>query len=165
MSRDRDNIRRTNLTEENEHSWYGFHRAKVIDAHDLKKLGRVKIWIPDIMPDIEYSCISGIWAHPANNPIGGRNLPDMDGTVCDFEQGHYQGSCMIPPEGSWVWIFFENGDPNWPYYFAAADTGYCFVFNRSSCRADRHRNRLLWCSGVLPSPGQACTSLCQAYLS
>ena len=123
----RDNIQRNNVNEENEHNWFGMYRAKVIDARDPKYLGRVKIWIPDLMPepppDGPDPCVEGLWAHPANNYMGGRNLPDMTGPICDFDQGWYQGSCLIPPEGSWMWIFFENGDPNWPYYFAAADTG------------------------------------------
>ena len=127
MPNQRDNIRRGNSTEENEHNWYGFYRGKVIDSHDLKKLGRVKMWIPDLMPEGAAEemdpCLKGLWAHPANNAMGGRNLPDMMGDICEFDEGWYQGSCLIPPEGSWMWIFFENGDPNWPYYFAAADTG------------------------------------------
>jgi len=127
MPKQRDSIRRGNSTEENEHNWYGFYRGKVIDSHDLKKLGRVKLWIPDLMPEGAAEemdpCLKGLWAHPANNAMGGRNLPDMMGDICEFDEGWYQGSCLIPPEGSWMWIFFENGDPNWPYYFAAADTG------------------------------------------
>jgi len=127
MQKITDNLIRGNISQEGEHNWYHFYRAKVIDAHDEKKMGRVKLWIPDIMPEPPPEgpnpCLQGIWAHPANNYLGGRNLPDMMGSICEFTEGHYQGSCLIPPKGSWVWIFFENGDPNYPCYFAAADNG------------------------------------------
>jgi hypothetical protein len=34
---------------------------------------------------------------------------------------HYMGTCYIPKKGSWVWIFFESGNINRPYYFGALD--------------------------------------------
>lgn len=92
--------------------YYGFHRAKVVSAEDELQVGRVLVWIPDIMtflPDTE-----GLWARPANNPIGGRN--SEEGT-----DNNYMGSQYIPRKGSWVWIFFEAGNPNRPYYFAGLD--------------------------------------------
>jgi hypothetical protein len=93
--------------------WNTIVRGKVILAKDPKKQGRVKIWIPDLMPLVQET--KGLWARPANNPLGGRN------TTEDGDDHHYQGSCMIPPKGSWIYIFFENGDPSEPRYFAAAD--------------------------------------------
>lgn len=89
---------------------HGFHRAKVVDNIDEKKVGRVLVWIPDVMsfiPDTQ-----GVWARPANNPIGGRNEEDGNS---------YIGTSYIPRVGSWVWIFFEAGNVNRPYYFAACD--------------------------------------------
>jgi len=92
--------------------FYGFYRAKVVDNKDPQKYGRVLVWIPDIMPLVqEYK---GIWARPANNPIGGRNLENED-------ENYYAGSSFIPRKGSWLWIFFETGNLNRPYYFAALD--------------------------------------------
>jgi hypothetical protein len=37
------------------------------------------------------------------------------------QENHYAGSSYIPRKGSWVWIFFEAGNINRPYYFAALD--------------------------------------------
>ena len=91
---------------------YGNYRGKVVENKDEKKFGRIVVWIPDLMPDIPEN--QGIWARPANNPIGGRN--DQYGT-----DNHYMGSCMIPRKGAWVWIFFESGNINRPYYFAGLD--------------------------------------------
>lgn len=89
---------------------HGFHRAKVVDNIDEKKVGRVLVWIPDVMSFIPDT--SGVWARPANNPIGGRNEEDGNS---------YIGTSYIPRVGSWVWIFFEAGNVNRPYYFAACD--------------------------------------------
>ena len=112
-----------NSNEENEFTYFGFYRAKVVDPKDPKLLGRVKVWIPDIMPqsDLIDPITKGLWAHPASSPMGGRNIPD--GKVLLPDESWYQGCSYIPPKGSWVWIFFEKGDPNYPYYFASADFG------------------------------------------
>ena len=91
---------------------YGFYRAEVIDNKDLKKFGRVKIWIPSLMPKQEKT--KGLWAMPVNNAVGGRNL---DGN----ELNHFAGQCMVPPKGSWIVVFFESGNPNRPFYFGACD--------------------------------------------
>ncbi len=96
-----------------EQNLHGFHRAKVVDNKDPEYYGRVIVWIPDIMLE-NISEDTGIWARPANNPIGGRNSKD------DSDQ-RYMGSSYIPRKGSWVWIFFEAGNINRPYYFAGLD--------------------------------------------
>jgi len=89
---------------------YGFHRAKVVDNVDEQKMGRVLVWIPDIMTYLPES--SGIWARPANNPLGGRNAENGN---------NYIGTSYIPKKNTWLWIFFESGNVNRPYYFAACD--------------------------------------------
>ncbi len=93
-------------------SLFGMFRAKVIDNKDLMKMGRCLVWIPDIMPEVNET--KGIWARPANSPVGGRN---MEG---DSEH-HYMGSSYIPKIGAWTFVFFECGNINRPYYFGAVD--------------------------------------------
>ena len=96
-------------------TYYGFYRAKVTNNKDPEKYGRVKIWIPDLMPDIDSTDPNvHLWARPANNPLGGRNN-------IDDEDQYYSGTSYIPKKGSWVWCFFENGNPNRPYYWGALD--------------------------------------------
>ncbi len=95
-----------------EEKYYGFYRAKVVDNKDPDKYGRVFIWIPDLMPIVDDT--EGIWARPGNNPIGGRNMEDQD-------TNYYEGTSYIPRIGSWLWIFFENGNINRPYYWGALD--------------------------------------------
>jgi hypothetical protein len=92
---------------------YGNYRAKVVSNRDNEKYGRVLVWIPDLMVDV--SDTQGIWARPANNPIGGRNKQSGS------DENHYMGTSYIPRKGSWVWIFFEAGNINRPYYFGALD--------------------------------------------
>lgn len=93
---------------------YGNYRAKVINNKDKEQFGRVLVWIPDLMPELD-SRKDGIWARPANNPIGGRNRE------ADSEDNYYAGTSYIPAKGSWTWVFFEAGNINRPYYFGALD--------------------------------------------
>jgi len=103
----------------------GMYRAKVVDNKDAGKFGRVLVWIPDLMPLIEED--TGLWARPANNPVGGRNERD------DPSQ-NYMGTSYIPRKGSWVWVFFEAGNINRPYYFAALDIESAKVL--AECQAE-----------------------------
>jgi hypothetical protein len=91
---------------------FGFYRAKIVDNKDKEKYGRVLLWIPDIMPLVDDK--KGLWARPANNPVGGRNMEE------DSEH-HYMGTSYIPKIGSWVFVFFECGNINRPYYFGSLD--------------------------------------------
>lgn len=86
----------------------GFYRALVVDNNDPEEMARVKVYIPDTMPEVEQD--KGIWARPANTPVGGRN---------DEHGGEYIGSTFIPFNNTYVWIFFEGGNINRPYYWNA----------------------------------------------
>jgi hypothetical protein len=103
----------------------GMYRAKVVDNKDAEKFGRVLLWIPDLMPLLQDDV--GLWARPANNPVGGRN--EVDGS-----ENYYAGTCYIPKKGSWVWVFFEAGNINRPYYFAALDIESAKVL--AECQAE-----------------------------
>ena len=88
------------------------YRAKVVNNKDPEKLGRVMVWVPDIMHEIPED--KGLWASPANNPIGGRNKEE--GT-----DNNYMGTCYVPKKGSYVFVFFECGNPNRPWYFGSLE--------------------------------------------
>jgi len=90
----------------------GFYRAKVVGNKDVDFHGRVVVWIPAIMSEIEPT--RGILALPANNPVGGRNEEGEN-------EHHYMGTSYIPKRGSWVFVFFESGNPDNPYYFGSCD--------------------------------------------
>lgn len=120
---------------------FGNYRAKVVDNQDPEKQGKVIVWIPTIMPEIEKT--KGIWARPANNPIGGRNMED------DSDH-HYSGSCLVPPKGSWVWIFFEAGKIDTPFYFGSLDLGNTKVL--PECQDGEYWNKWV----VFKSPSGRC---------
>lgn len=75
--------------------YYGKYRGLIVDNKDPELLGRVKLRVPQVAGDN----IMQYWAHPSGQPAGD-----------DF------GDFMIPPEGSPVWVTFENGDPSFPVY-------------------------------------------------
>ncbi len=92
---------------------YGNYRAQVVENKDKQQFGRVLVWIPDLMESVPNN--QGIWARPANNPLGGRNIQS------ESKDNYYMGSSYIPRKGAWVWVFFEAGNINRPYYFGALD--------------------------------------------
>lgn len=112
----------------NRTQWIGFFRALVIDDRDPLFKGRVKVRIPDLMVADEQRVgrwdSNGLWASPGNNFLGGRSIQDTQ----KRHQGpdaFYQGSCLIPPKGSHVWVWFEKDDISHPFYGSAAEYGDC----------------------------------------
>ena len=90
----------------------GMFRAVVIDNEDTTLNGQVQVWIPDLMPEVSQD--KGIWARPANNPVGGRND--------EYDESHvFMGTSYIPQKGSFVFVFFENNDPKRPWYFGGCN--------------------------------------------
>lgn len=86
---------------------FKFYRALVVDNQDPENFGRVKLWIPDLMHDIEPK--DGLWARPANCPYGAGHKDLQDGV-------RHAGSSYIPSKNHWVWCFFEDDNFNVPYY-------------------------------------------------
>ena len=122
-----------NYVEKVGNNYLNFHRALVLDNNDPKFFGRVKVYIPDIMAPIDTQAPSnsnmpansipsnstpppvspnapGLWSLPANTGFSGSN------SQMSNEGGQFSGSSLIPVVGQWIWIFFENGDLNRPYY-------------------------------------------------
>lgn len=80
-----------------------FFRAVVENRKDPKKLGRVQVRILGIHPD-------DIQKVPT------KSLPWAEVIVPNVHQGQMSGigNSTVPLEGSWVWVFLENGDFNKP---------------------------------------------------
>jgi hypothetical protein len=99
--------------------YFGFYRARVteVDLPSGKEFGAVRVFIPDIMDiDIDSDINpfkDGLIAYPANSPVGGRNLEDLE------KKSYYQGCVYVPPKGSYVWVFFERGCLDYPYYLGS----------------------------------------------
>ena len=79
---------------------YGNYRAEVVDNKDSEMFGRVKVWIPDLMPEIEPQ--KGLWARPANNY-----------SASSATGGGYHS---VPKLGSIVNVNFDNGNIYSPEY-------------------------------------------------
>ena len=109
---------------------FGRYRAIVWDNVEYEEddpaksfFGRVKVFIPDFMENNPFEAKGDVrpdwsWAYPANNSIGGRN--DSSKTD-DYKADTYWGESNIPIKGSWVWVFFEAGNPNRCFYDGACD--------------------------------------------
>ena len=113
----------------------GFYRAKVVDPKDPDDYGKVKVWIPDLMPKIPET--KGMWAFPANNPSGGLN-DEGD------ESHYYSGSTRIPAKGSWIWVFFENGKNDRPYYWAALDIENSKILPENRVGSNKHKKWVIY---------------------
>ena len=97
------------------------------DIKGYEDYGVVRVALPDFMVeslgtdgegksiDLE---INGILAYPANNPVGGRSVEELD------KEHWYQGSVYIPPRGSTVWVFFQDGDLESCFYWNAVNYQY-----------------------------------------
>ncbi|MFW6001896.1 MAG: hypothetical protein ACOCQD_00995 [archaeon] len=97
-----------------EQQWNGFYRAKVtgvdIDDNDY---GAIRVFIPDMMTELDNDYdeeTMGLKAYPANSPLGGYND--------DNEESYFQSTVYVPLKGSYVWVFFESGNVNRPFYFS-----------------------------------------------
>ena len=84
----------------------GNYRGEVLDNNDPNKTGRIKVRVYPMMvgEDLTEDCIP--WAIPA--------MPLWNGSSSG------QGFLAVPKVGSYVWVFFEQGDIYQPVYFAEA---------------------------------------------
>lgn len=83
-------------------------QAKVVDVEDEYKIGRVKVWIPDLMKE-SVPENDGLWASPGMTIFSGNDdTKEIGGDDC--------GSLMPPPKESYVWVYFEDEDFTYPRY-------------------------------------------------
>lgn len=87
----------------NDKSFNGFYRGEVVDVDDPMRSGRVRVRVFGVFDDFTSSTIP--WAIYADSFMGGQSG---------------LGGFFIPDEGSHVFVFFEEGDPTQPVYFAGA---------------------------------------------
>jgi uncharacterized protein involved in type VI secretion and phage assembly len=77
---------------------YGKYRGIVADNKDPKNMGRLKVWVPEVLGDRQTGVQTG-WALPSA-PYAG------DGV----------GLFVVPPVNAGVWIEFEAGDASCPIW-------------------------------------------------
>lgn len=90
----------------------GIWRAKVKKNDDREEedkfLGRVKVWVPQIHGEDYEDRVEDLpWAFPCF--LHAFKDPDDE----ELKAGFFG----VPPEESWVYVIFENGDPDHPIYF------------------------------------------------
>lgn len=87
----------------------GNYRGKVVDTADPLQLGRIRIRVYGMTEDSQIPVAALPWAIPA--------MPISDGA------GSGTGSFFVPEVNSEVFLFFEEGNPMSPVYFAEAQNG------------------------------------------
>lgn len=83
------------------------YRGQVMDVDDPETTGRIKVRVEPMFKNIETDLLP--WAVPGENLMIG-----ADGASVDI------GCRWVPDKDSWVFVFFEGGDPYCPVYVAAA---------------------------------------------
>lgn len=88
--------------------FFGMYRGEVLFVDDPKKQGRIKVAVLPMFRDLAHEVLP--WAVPAFSLWNGAG---KDGT----------GFFAVPREGTFVYVMFEEGDPDQPIYVAEAPTG------------------------------------------
>ena len=104
----------------------GIYRGFVVWNDDPLVQGRIKVFVPGIYSDkYELSPNKLPWARPLSPSFGGGapNLDNSDKHLLNDETGW----CSVPhagdvKKGAQVFLFFENGDINYPVYFGVAQS-------------------------------------------
>ncbi|HEB78740.1 MAG TPA: baseplate assembly protein [Methylothermaceae bacterium] len=74
-------------------SYFGKYRGTVVENTDPKKLGRVKVCVPEVLDEVT------VWAMPCM-PFAGKGV----------------GLFTLPPVGAGVWVEFEAGNLDRPIW-------------------------------------------------
>lgn len=96
----------------------GFYRGIVINNVDPENKGHCKVYVPGVFPGAGLTNADILpWAEPVMPLFGGSGLSNEGAR---FASG---GWTTVPNIGSYVWVFFEGNDQNFPRFFAAAQAG------------------------------------------
>lgn len=96
----------------------GFYRGIVVSNIDSENKGRCKVHVPGVYSgDLIAQSDSLPWAEPVMPIFGGSGESNSGATFSST------GWTSVPVSGSFVWVFFEGDDQNYPKYFAAAQAG------------------------------------------
>ena len=85
----------------------GFYRGQVTNNLDPQQLGQIQVQVLPMLSGVAPALLP--WAIPAGPLFSG--------------SGTGYGTFMVPEIGSWVWVFFEQGNIYQPVYFASASDG------------------------------------------
>jgi hypothetical protein len=97
----------------------GFYRGIIVTNVDPENLGQCKIYIPGVYPaEGLYNTDILPWSEPAMPLFGGSGK--SENTDAKFTSS---GWTSVPGLGTYVWVFFEGNDQNFPRHFAASQAG------------------------------------------
>ena len=97
----------------------GMYRGIVVDNYDPAIKGQCKIYVPGVYPE-------KLAETPANLPWAEPVMPLFGGDFTNKREGDLNietGVTTIPHNGANLWLFFEQGDQNYPKYFGAVQGG------------------------------------------
>lgn len=98
--------------------FYGHYRGTVIDNYDPKVKGRIKIYVRGVYPEEFKNTPADLpWAEPAMPIFGGSAI----GTP--GESKPETGISSPPHKNAELWVFFEQGDHNYPIYCFSSQSG------------------------------------------
>lgn len=83
------------------------YRGQVMNNLDPQQLGRIQVQVLPMLSGVATPLLP--WAIPAGPMFSGA--------------GNGYGTFAVPEIGSWVWVFFEQGNVYQPVYFASASDG------------------------------------------
>lgn len=121
-----------NSSELDINEYNGNYRGIVVHNNDPLVKGRLKIYVPGVYPEELAKVPENLpWAEPAMPIFGGSWTNEKQDKVdpldddLNVECGH-----TMPPhtsvnelDGAQLWVFFERGDPQFPIYFSACQSG------------------------------------------
>jgi hypothetical protein len=97
----------------------GFYRGIVVNNVDPDNKGNCKVYVPGVYPGAGLTDANILpWAEPVMPVFGGAGLSTSDGVKFSST-----GWTSVPGVGTYVWVFFEGNDQNYPRFFAAAQAG------------------------------------------
>lgn len=97
----------------------GFYRGIVVNNVDPDNKGNCKVYVPGVYPGSGLGDADILpWAEPVMPIFGPSGL-----TVTSEARFTSGGWTSSPAIGTYVWVFFEGNDQNYPRFFAAAQAG------------------------------------------
>ena len=99
-------------------AYYGKYRAKVVDIKDPQQRGRIRVMCPRVLGESKSS-----WCEPCI-PVA-------------YDNG---GDFALPKVGEFVWVEFEEGNPNKPIYTG----GLWSSFNSPSSNYSSNTRLITW---------------------
>ena len=108
-----------------DNKYNNFYRGLVISNDDILSLGRCKIYVPGVYPGDYFNDADALpYSEPAMPLFGGSGPSGEQSSKSEVEATFAEtGFSTVPSIGSYIWVFFENGNHLYPKHFAACQAG------------------------------------------